>query len=531
MRRLLPERLAYGVTRWKNVLLSMFFYQLARRRPERVKAGMIGMAAAQLGPGYDVGTHFTPRYMPWDQRVCLVPDGDLFNVIREGRASVETDTIERFTANGIRLASGRELPADVVVVATGLKLNILGDIAITVDGQRRVPAEAMAYKGMMLSDVPNLVQAFGYTNASWTLKADLTAEYVCRLLRYMDRHGHRIAVPRRDPAVQAQPFLSFTSGYVQRADSVLPRQGDRKPWRVYQNYFMDMLTIRYGRIADGVMQFDAPLGATMRLDGRVAVVTGAGSGIGRALAQSLAQRGCHLALADKDEAGLAQTAALPELRQVRVSLHPLNVTDAAAIAALPAQVVAEHGRVDVLVNNAGVALGGSFEQVSEADFDWLMSINFHAVVRLTRAFLPLLRRSDDARIVNVSSLYGLISPPGQSAYSASKFAVRGFSNALRHELAGSRIGVTVVHPGGIATSIARNARVSGSVPQDVLQERLARSEKMLRMPPARAGEIIARGIEKRHARVLVGADAVVVSWLERLAPVNYWRLLGRSVEV
>ncbi len=258
LRRLLPEGLAYAATRWKNVLLGMFFFQLARRRPERVSERMVGMAAAQLGPGFDVGKHFTPRYKPWDQRVCLVPDGDLFREIRDGRASVVTDTIARFAEDGIVLASGQRLAADIVVTATGLRLNMLGDIAISVDGQPRVPAELMTFKGMMLNDVPNLVLAFGYTNASWTLKADLTAEYVCRLLRYMDRHGHKVAMPRRDASVQPTPFLDFTSGYVQRAAGVLPRQGDRRPWRLYQNYIMDMLTIRHGRIADGVLQFDMP---------------------------------------------------------------------------------------------------------------------------------------------------------------------------------------------------------------------------------------------------------------------------------
>lgn len=261
LRRLLPEGLAYAATRWKNVLLGMFFFQLAWRRPERVSERMVGMAAAQLGPGFDVARHFTPRYKPWDQRVCLVPDGDLFREIRDGRASVVTDTIERFTEDGIVLASGQTLPADIIVTATGLRLNMLGDIALNVDGQPRVPAELMTYKGMMLNDVPNLVLAFGYTNASWTLKADLTAEYVCRQLRYMDRHGHKVAMPRRDASVQPTPFLDFTSGYVQRAASVLPRQGDRRPWRLYQNYIMDMLTIRHGRIADGVLQFDMPRSA------------------------------------------------------------------------------------------------------------------------------------------------------------------------------------------------------------------------------------------------------------------------------
>ncbi|GAA7760453.1 MULTISPECIES: SDR family NAD(P)-dependent oxidoreductase [Cupriavidus] len=272
-------------------------------------------------------------------------------------------------------------------------------------------------------------------------------------------------------------------------------------------------------------------GAKMQLQGKVAVVTGAGSGIGRAVAQALAQRGCHLALADRNQEGLAETAALPELNSVKVSLHTLDVADRDAVAAFPQTVLAHHDRIDLLVNNAGVALAGSFEQVSETDFDWVMAINFHGVVRMTRAFLPLLHRSDDARIVNISSLFGLISPPGQSAYSASKFAVRGFSNALRHELADSRVGVTVVHPGGIATSIARNARVSADIPQGQMQERLANSQKMLRMPPPKAADIIVRGIEKRSARVLVGSDAVVMSWLERLFPVRYWNLLARRAKL
>ena len=265
----------------------------------------------------------------------------------------------------------------------------------------------------------------------------------------------------------------------------------------------------------------------MKLKDRVAVVTGAGSGIGRGLALALARRGCHLALVDIDAEGLAATARQAEALGARISSHVLDVADRAAVAALPATLRAAHGRIDVLVNNAGVALGGTFEQVSEADFDWLMAINFEAVVRMTRAFLPLLRESDEARIVNVSSVYGLISPPGQSAYSASKFAVRGFSNALRHELAGTRVGVTVAHPGGVATAIVRNARVPAGVAPAEIAARRALSEKMLRMDPARAGEIIVGAVERRRARVLVGNDAVIIAVLERLAPVRYWRLLAR----
>jgi NAD(P)-dependent dehydrogenase (short-subunit alcohol dehydrogenase family) len=264
----------------------------------------------------------------------------------------------------------------------------------------------------------------------------------------------------------------------------------------------------------------------LNLKDRVAVITGAGSGIGRATALSLARRGCHLALADIHAAGLAETQAQVSRAGVRASSHHLDVANRETVAALPVDILATHGRVDLLVNNAGVALGGSFEQVSEADFDWLFEINFHGLVRMTRAFLPLLRASDDACIVNISSVFGLISPPGQSAYSASKFAVRGFSNALRLELAGTRVAVSVVHPGGVATAIARNARVAQDVSAEEKRHRLELAERMLRLPPERAGEIIVRGVEKRRARILVGRDAAIISLLERLLPVNYWRVLG-----
>jgi NAD(P)-dependent dehydrogenase (short-subunit alcohol dehydrogenase family) len=261
----------------------------------------------------------------------------------------------------------------------------------------------------------------------------------------------------------------------------------------------------------------------MQLRGRVAVVTGSAGGIGRAVALALARRGADLALVDVDATGLAETATAARALGVRAAVHRMDVTDRAAVAALPEQVRAELGRVDVLVNNAGVAIGGTFEQVRADDFDWLIAINFDAVVRMTRAFLPLLQTSDDARIVNVSSIYGIIAPAGQTAYAASKFAVRGFSNALE----GSRVGVTVVHPGGVATAIARNARVPPGVAPEEVEQRRAAAERKLRMPPERAGEIIVRAIERRRARVLVGTDAVVVSWLERLAPVGYWRVLRR----
>ncbi len=255
LRRHLPPKLAYGLTRWRNVLLSMFFYNLARRRPEKFKQQVIGGVRHHLGRDYDVATHFTPSYNPWDQRLCLVPDSDLFRAIKAGRASVATDAIETFTETGIKLRSGAELPADIIVTATGLNLKVMSGMEITVDGARFDPGQSMSYKGMMYSDVPNLATAFGYTNASWTLKCDLTCEYVCRLLQYMDRHGYAQCTPKRDPGVTEEPFLDFTSGYVQRAVKQLPKQGSKKPWKLHQNYAVDLVALRFGKLNDGTMQF------------------------------------------------------------------------------------------------------------------------------------------------------------------------------------------------------------------------------------------------------------------------------------
>jgi len=265
----------------------------------------------------------------------------------------------------------------------------------------------------------------------------------------------------------------------------------------------------------------------MRFDGRTAVITGAAGGIGRAIAVSLARRGCNLALADIDEIGLAHTAELVRGNGLNVSQHRLDVSDRAEVAEFPDIVVNEHGGVDVLVNNAGVAVGGTFEQVADEDFEWLFEINFWGVVRMTRAFLPLLRASEDACVVNLSSVYGIIAPPEQVAYSASKFAVRGFSEALRHELESSGIGVSVVHPGGVATSIAEKARVPVGVSEEEIARRHARYRKLLRLPPEIAGETIVRGIERRQRRILVGSDAKTIAIITRLLPVSYWKALMR----
>jgi cation diffusion facilitator CzcD-associated flavoprotein CzcO len=254
LRRHLPASLAHSVIRWKNVLLTQFSFQLSRRSPEFVKQGIRKGVIGALPAGYDVDTHFAPRYNPWDQRLCLVPDGDLFRAISEGRADVVTDTVDTFTETGIRLSSGTEIDADIVVTATGLNLLFLGGLTLEVDGTKVEPGDAVVYKGMMLCDVPNLAQTFGYTNASWTLKADLTAQYVCRLLATMEACGMRQCTPvSPDPSLPTEPFIDFSSGYVTRAVDDLPRQGISAPWRLHQNYLRDTWLLRHGPVTDGMV--------------------------------------------------------------------------------------------------------------------------------------------------------------------------------------------------------------------------------------------------------------------------------------
>jgi monooxygenase len=256
LRRNLPARLADGLNRWRNVLMTILFYTLARKRPAQFKQRILAMARDELGPDYDIATHFTPTYNPWDQRMCLVPDGDLFKTIRAGTADVVTAHIDTITETGIRLASGAELAADIIVTATGLQLKLLGGLELVVDGKTIDLAQTISYKGMMYSDVPNMATALGYTNASWTLKADLTSQYVCRLLNHMDRRRFASATPRkRDPAMTAEPLLNFSSGYIQRAIHTLPKQGSKKPWKLYQNYILDLISLKFGALDDGSMEF------------------------------------------------------------------------------------------------------------------------------------------------------------------------------------------------------------------------------------------------------------------------------------
>jgi monooxygenase len=256
LKKWLPASAAHAAVRWKNILLQMYLYRISRRKPAAVRKQIIKLAQAEIGPELNAAEYFNPRYEPWDQRMCLIPDGDLFGAMRAGKASIVNGEIETFTETGLRLTSGQEIDADVIVTATGLRVRLMGAVAIEVDGAPVDIATTTAYKGAMFSGVPNLVSVFGYTNASWTLKSDLIAEYVCRLLSHMDRRGYAICTPRLGDAANADdPTLPLTSGYIERAKHLLPKQGTRKPWRMNQNYALDVMALRFGAIEDGANEF------------------------------------------------------------------------------------------------------------------------------------------------------------------------------------------------------------------------------------------------------------------------------------
>ncbi len=253
--RWLPDRATYSIVRWKSVLMQIATYQLARRRPKLAKRLVHAATKKSLPEGFPVDEHFRPDYNPWEQRLCLVPDGDLFKVLRDGSAEIATDTIETFTETGIRLSSGRELEADIVISATGLKVLAFGGVKFEVDGRTVDLAQTMSYKALMLTGLPNFIYTVGYTNASWTLKADLVADFTCRLIDHLDTNGLTYAVPVRDPSVSERPFIDFSSGYVLRAIEQMPKQGDREPWLLKQNYLTDLRRIRRDDIDDGVLHF------------------------------------------------------------------------------------------------------------------------------------------------------------------------------------------------------------------------------------------------------------------------------------
>lgn len=256
LRKWLPAHWAFRLTRWKKVLFQIYIYQLSRRRPQALRRYLLDQVRKKLGPDYDVATHFTPDYNPWDQRLCAVPDGDMFDAIREGRAEVVTDHIDRFNSKGIKLKSGKQLDADIVVLATGLNLKFAGGVEYSIDGNKLDFTEHFIYRGMMFSDIPNMAFTVGYTNSSWTLKADLTGYYVCRLLNKMERHGYAAVTPRMKGAIDEVPLLDFEAGYVLRARHQFPKQGNRLPWKNYQDYIRDFCSLRLGSLRDKELEFN-----------------------------------------------------------------------------------------------------------------------------------------------------------------------------------------------------------------------------------------------------------------------------------
>jgi cation diffusion facilitator CzcD-associated flavoprotein CzcO len=255
LRKHLPASWAYNITRLQKVVFQQLFFRLARSRPAKTRERLLGLVREQLGPDYDMQTHFTPRYNPWEQRLCLVPDNDMFLAIKEGKASVETDTIDSFTEKGVKLSSGKELAADIIITATGLNLQMWGGTELSVDGKRVDSAQTYAYKGAMYSDVPNFASVFGYTNASWTLRADLICQYVCRIVNYLSDYGLDQVTPRLRGEHADKPFVDFSSGYFQRAKDILPKQTTTAPWKQNQSYGHDLMDLRFGALEDGVLEF------------------------------------------------------------------------------------------------------------------------------------------------------------------------------------------------------------------------------------------------------------------------------------
>ncbi|MFM9986097.1 MAG: flavin-containing monooxygenase [Flavobacteriales bacterium] len=255
LKKVLPGKVAYHIVRWKNILFSLSFYNASRKWPNAIKKLILKGVKREMGESYDL-THFNPFYNPWDQRLCIVPDGDLFHAIKSGKAEVVTDTIQEFTAKGILLSSGKELQADIIVTATGLKVQLLGGMTLRVNRKVAEPKDIHCYRGVMFSDIPNFAVAIGYTNASWTLKCDLNCDYVVRLLNYMDKNNYAVCTPRFDSTeFSSEPLLDFDAGYIKRAVHILPQQGSKAPWKVHQNYLRDSFLLKYSSIKDKYLEF------------------------------------------------------------------------------------------------------------------------------------------------------------------------------------------------------------------------------------------------------------------------------------
>jgi len=541
LRSRLPRRLADAVVRWKNIAYSSYTYGLARKQPDRFRALLRGGVLAALGAAYDeklhdVDVHFNPSYKPWDQRLCLVPDSDLFKVLQKGCASIVTGRIAEFTQEGIRLEDGRAVPADIVVSATGLAIKFFGGVGMSVDGRRVDVSSRLVYKGTMLESVPNFAFAFGYTHSSWTLKVDLNARYVAKLLRYMNRRRFAIATPLPRGDVAREPLLGLTSGYVERAAGLLPQRGPL-PWRVHENYFLDLIALLTGRIDDGTLRLAkkraagaaaketpkrsvaARAGGLRRLKGKLVLVTGGGAGIGRSIALAFAKRGANVVLTDIDGDGLAKVRSEVEALGVRCSTFVADVSDEGEMQRLADNVSAEAGVPDVLVNNAGIGYLGPFLKSSLEHWHRILSVNVIGVVNGCYYFLPkMIAAGGRRRVVVIASGAAHYPPPNAAAYGASKAAAFSFAESLKMDLMETNVGVTTVCPGITNTGIID--RPSGNASPPITAEQRARMRNYYLKKgatPESVAEAVVRGVERGEDLVLVGPASRLIYNLRRIS--------------
>jgi cation diffusion facilitator CzcD-associated flavoprotein CzcO/NAD(P)-dependent dehydrogenase (short-subunit alcohol dehydrogenase family) len=548
LREKLPAWLAEPLVRWKFIGISTFVYVLARKRPDRVRQmvrqGILAALGSEYDPAaHDVDVHFNPAYEPWDQRLCFVPDNDLFRALRKGRASIVTGRIAEFVRNGIRLESGRTLEADIVVSATGLNMQMLGGMDVSVDGNPVDFPNRLVYKGMMVEGVPNFAFAFGYTNASWTLKVDLNARYVANVLRFMSRKKYAVAIPQPAHGIDRQPIIAnMSSGYIQRALDILPRQGPL-PWRSRGNYILDLLGMRLSKIDDGTLKFTTAAkpsngravakgkhreatAPARTFDKKLVLVTGGGAGIGRAIAHSFAERGADIVVTDIDAEALAETKAEMEGLGVRCETFVANVADEAAMRELADDVEKTIGVPDVLVNNAGIGFLGPFLKSSLDHWGRVFNVNVFGVVNGCYYFLPKMIAAGGKRnIVIVASGASHFPPPNAAAYGASKAAVFSFAESLKMETAGTNVSVTTVCPGITNTSIVRkdgkgNASTAIS---DAQRARMRAYYEKNGATPQEVAESVAVGVERGKELVLVGPASRLMFNLRRISiPLTRW---------
>ncbi len=537
-RKLLPPDQAHALMRRKNIVQQRAVWWFCQRFPHTARRLIRWLNVQQLPDGYPVDEHFNPPYDPWDQRLCIVPDGDLFRSIREGNASVVTEHVDTFTEKGVLLKSGRELDADVIVTATGLNLLPFGGIALTVDGERGPSARHVHVQRV---DAQRRAQLLRRHRLHERVVDAQNRPALHPLVAPAQLHGrarlHHLPPYRGRPRHADAPAPRLRSGLrsaVHRRASQAGRPLSVAHARRLPDRLQDAWNRTRGRRAPALFERDRGSGEMSRLAGKVAVVTGAGSGIGRALAMELARRGARLALSDIDEASLAETADQASAIVADVHAATLDVSDEAAFGDYAQSVADRFGVVHQLYNNAGIGgLARPLTSLDMGDFERVLGVNLWGVIHGTRAFMPHLIASGDGHVIALSSLNGFMGQAYMTAYCASKFGVRGFAEALRAEMRAERhpVRVTVVHPGGVQTNIS-NAALARTVGLTAAEQRRAEhrtqiyNEKLFRTTPERAAHVIVSGVEAGRGRILVGGDARAVDLGVRLFPTFYSRVVA-----